>query len=130
MRPDSVFSFAGVRGVELTLSASRSAESGKDATAAESCGTLDPRRGSTGIKAITEIEFQCEGEPATSFSVRLTNSCLETRAMIDGATQAGRVVGCDDKPDGELVAEELDILGHDTVYEDAIQMAAGLAHLL
>jgi hypothetical protein len=62
--------------------------------------------------------------------VSLKDSCLETKVTIAGQTQAGRVVACEDKPDGQLVAEELDILGRDTVYEDAIRMASLLAELL
>jgi glucose-6-phosphate dehydrogenase assembly protein OpcA len=81
-------------------------------------------------QAISEIQFNCAGDTPSTFSVRFKDFCLETNVVIEGQTQAGRVVACDDKPDGQLVAEELDILGNDIVYESAIQMASTLAALL
>jgi len=97
--------------------------------AASSGGDASQHR-TTGVRAISSIRFECESESPTSFTVSFKNSCLETSVVMDGQAQAGRVVACDDKPDGDLVAEELDILGNDTVYEDAVRMASALASLL
>jgi len=112
------FSFENTPGAELVLSGAAGA--GVDAS--------ELRR--TGVKAINSIRFECESESPTNFTVSFKNSCLETSVVMDGQAQAGRIVACDDKPDGDLVAEELDILGNDTVYEDAVRMASALAGLL
>jgi glucose-6-phosphate dehydrogenase assembly protein OpcA len=121
-----VFSFAEPAGCELILSP---VDARTDAATADS-STLHPRHSTLGVEAISQIQFECEGQPPTTFSVRFKDSCLETKVMIDGQTQAGRVVACDDKPDGSLVAEELDILGNDSVYENAVQMASTFAELV
>jgi glucose-6-phosphate dehydrogenase assembly protein OpcA len=124
-RGNDVFRFSSPPAVELVLEASGPAQ--PDAIRSEAEGS---RGHSLGIKSIAEIRFECGGEPATSFSVRLKAECLETVVLIEGQTQANRIVACDDKPDADLVAEELDILGKDTVYEDAIHGASILARLL
>jgi hypothetical protein len=116
-RQGAVFIFGNTPGSELVLSGA--SDSGADASQLRA----------TGVKAITSIKFDCESESPTSFTVSFKNACLETSVLMDGHTQAGRVVACDDKPDGDLVAEELDILGNDTVYEDAVRMASTLTGL-
>jgi glucose-6-phosphate dehydrogenase assembly protein OpcA len=125
---DYAFSFRTAASGELVLSASEPVDAGTDVARTANSGPQRVPRTSRGVKAVSEIQFEC-GE-ATTFSVSLKDSCLETKVTIAGQTQAGRVVACEDKPDGQLVAEELDILGRDTVYEDAIRMASLLAELL
>jgi glucose-6-phosphate dehydrogenase assembly protein OpcA len=118
-RGSAGFIFAKTPGVELVLSG-----------VAPDAGADAAEHRSAGVKAITGIQFQCGGESPASFAVTFKNSCLETSVVMDGQAQAGRVVACDDKPDGDLVAEELDIVGNDPVYEDAIRAASTLANLL
>jgi len=126
-QPGCVFSFANKSGVAVVLSP---AEGETGPASMKIAGTQTPERWATGVKAISKVQFECEGESATEFTIRFKDSCLQTSVVIDGLAQAGRVVGCDDKPDGELVAEELDILGKDTVYEDAIRTASLFADLM
>jgi glucose-6-phosphate dehydrogenase assembly protein OpcA len=118
-RQGSAFIFAKTPGVELVLSG-----------AAPDVGADAAQHHSTGVRAINSIQFQCAGKSPASFAVTFKNSCLETSVVMDGQAQAGRIVACDDKPDGDLVAEELDIVGNDAVYEEAIRMASALAELL
>jgi glucose-6-phosphate dehydrogenase assembly protein OpcA len=124
-RPDWVLTFANTPGVELVVSPAGAKRAGVDAAG---LGLTDSR--STGVRAVSKIQFECSGQRPTSFSVGFNDSCLETTVVIEGQTQSGRVVAFDDKLDGDLVAEELDIVGNDVVYEDAIRMAATLGDLL
>jgi glucose-6-phosphate dehydrogenase assembly protein OpcA len=127
---DCVLRFSNPAATEMVLSPAQAIGSGTDVPRTGTSASKGASQASRGVTAISAIQFDCDAGAAATFSVRFKDSCLETKIMIDGQTQAGRVVACDDKPDGQLVAEELDILGNDVVYENALQMASILAALL
>src|SRR5262249_18339265 len=129
-REDCVFNFANNMGAELVLSPTRGAEAPPGVAPGNNAGIQAGELRSAGVKAISKVQLDCDGKGATEFSIRFKDSCLQTSVVIDGLAQAGRLVASDDKADGELVAEELDILGNDTVYEDAVRMASVLAGLM
>jgi glucose-6-phosphate dehydrogenase assembly protein OpcA len=64
------------------------------------------------------------------FSIRLKEGCLETTATIDGEQRGGRVVPCENRSETDLLREELDMLGRDVIYEEALSMAAKIADLM
>ena len=65
---------------------------------------------------------------AAEFYVALSDDekRLQTEARIDGARAVGRVLGYEGKTEGQRLSRELSFLKRDTVYEDAVAVAAKL----
>jgi glucose-6-phosphate dehydrogenase assembly protein OpcA len=55
---------------------------------------------------------------------------LETEALIKGETRSSRKIACGDKTEGELLSRELEIVGHDRIYEEAVRAAVALLRAL
>ena len=76
------------------------------------------------------LKIETESEPSATFSIQLADGCLETRIELNGRAQVPRIVGCGAASDPDLVGEELDIIGRDAAYEDAVTAGANIANAL
>jgi glucose-6-phosphate dehydrogenase assembly protein OpcA len=88
---------------------------------------------STPVTSILRTELAKDGggiQGSSVFSIRLKEGCLETTATIDGEQRGGRVVPCENRGEADLLREELDMLGRDMIYEEALSMAAKIADLM
>jgi len=73
------------------------------------------------------LQVETGREPLTTFSVVLSEGCIQTKIVIEGESQTPRIVGCGEVGEPDLVGEELDILGHDSTYEEAVKAGADIA---
>lgn len=81
------------------------------------------REGMDGL--ITTVTLGISGEPGTSFSVRRAERRrLASEIVVDGKAHASRVLAYSAKNEAELLGGELGILGHDSLYEAAVAVAA------
>jgi glucose-6-phosphate dehydrogenase assembly protein OpcA len=82
--------------------------------------------------SIQRVELICPAQIERNesvFSIRLSGGCIETTATIAGEQHLGRVIGSGDRSEADLLGEELDIMGRDAIYEEALSMAARIAGL-
>jgi glucose-6-phosphate dehydrogenase assembly protein OpcA len=89
--------------------------------------------GSMPATSVLRTELRKDGvgtQNGSAFSIRLKEGCLETTATIDGEERGGRVVPCENRSEVDLLREELDMLGRDVIYEEALSMAAKIADLM
>jgi len=72
------------------------------------------------------VSLESEGDQPVTFTVSRSadGPRIETSVTRDEAKSAQRVLGYEDLSETELVGKELEILGHDRVYEQAV-LAAG-----
>jgi glucose-6-phosphate dehydrogenase assembly protein OpcA len=72
------------------------------------------------------VTLECGSEQPVAFTVRRSEDGqrIETSVTRDEAKSAQRVLGYEGLGETELIGKELEILGHDRVYEQAV-MAAG-----
>src|SRR5262249_10893132 len=75
---------------------------------------------------LAKVTLKSAADSSTSFSVRRSTDStrIETVATAGGNTRAQRVLGYENLPESALLIKELDILGHDRVYEQAVLAAA------
>lgn len=76
---------------------------------------------------LTSLTLSAAGG-AAEFYVALSDDekRLQTEARIDGARAVGRVLAYEAKTEGQRLSRELSFLKRDTVYEDAVSVAARL----
>ncbi|HYM00553.1 MAG TPA: glucose-6-phosphate dehydrogenase assembly protein OpcA, partial [Blastocatellia bacterium] len=85
-----------------------------------------------GCKAcyIQKVEFECGQKGEAKFSIQMGSDFIETRAAIQGLPEASRKVGFNPSSEADLVAEELDFLARDFVYEESVHSAVGICRFL
>jgi hypothetical protein len=76
-----------------------------------------------------EMVSQPKGEPPARFVVQRSEDLqhAEIHMQIHGGCQIARVVPLAVKSDVELLADELELAGHDRLYEIVVDMASRLA---
>jgi glucose-6-phosphate dehydrogenase assembly protein OpcA len=77
---------------------------------------------------INQLVVDCSSGPRkTNFSITMDKGCIETHIVLEGEPQTQRVVGCNERQDPDLVGEEMDIIGRDSAFEDAVTAGVELA---
>ncbi|HEY6329345.1 MAG TPA: glucose-6-phosphate dehydrogenase assembly protein OpcA [Blastocatellia bacterium] len=77
--------------------------------------------------SVSELKVETAGKPASVFSIGLVDGCIQTKIVLDGGGPVSRIVGSGQTSETDLVGEELDILGYDSTYEDAVAAGASVA---
>jgi glucose-6-phosphate dehydrogenase assembly protein OpcA len=93
---------------------------------------LEPRvlsAAASGGLVSVEMEFGDAADPVTVFVGRMGESCMCEARVVGGGEVATRTVDASPVPEDRLLAEELDYLGPDRIYEEALAFAAALAAL-
>jgi glucose-6-phosphate dehydrogenase assembly protein OpcA len=77
---------------------------------------------------IAKIVLESAADRSAQFSVRRStdSSRIETAVRLGSDQRSQRVLGYESLSESELISRELDILGHDRVYEQAVISAAEL----
>ena len=81
---------------------------------------------------IAQVTLGCANDKSGSFTVR-RSQCgqrIETSVKSGEETRVQRVLSYEGMGEGELIAREIEILGHDRVYEQAVLAAAELVSAL
>ena len=68
-------------------------------------------------------------QPAASFSVALTDkqeSCAVYEVRLEGSAPTSRIIQMQPLDQSDLLDEELEVYGHDIVYEDALTVVGAL----
>ncbi|HMG36266.1 MAG TPA: glucose-6-phosphate dehydrogenase assembly protein OpcA [Blastocatellia bacterium] len=75
---------------------------------------------------LAKVTLESAADPSAVFSVRRSTDStrIETMATAGGSTRRQRVLGYENIPESALLIRELDLLGHDRVYEQAVIAAA------
>jgi glucose-6-phosphate dehydrogenase assembly protein OpcA len=78
------------------------------------------------------VGFESEGDQPVTFTVKRSadGQRIETSVTRDEEKSSQRVIGYEDLSETELVGKELEILGHDRVYEQAVLAAGELVKAL
>lgn len=77
--------------------------------------------------SLVSFTLVTEGPPARFVIARAEDRvCVETEVEVEGRRAIRRVVRMEDPSLAELVGRELDLLGHDVVYEEALKMGGAL----
>jgi glucose-6-phosphate dehydrogenase assembly protein OpcA len=78
------------------------------------------------------VSFESEGDQPVTFTVRRSadGQRIETSVTRDDEKSAQRVIGYEGLSETELVGKELEILGHDRIYEQAVLAAGELVKAL
>lgn len=89
----------------------------------------DRGEGAAGRLMAIELWAQPPGEPPARFSVERTDDLQHARVItaIQEGQEINRVVPLGLKTDVELLGDELDLAGHDRLYEVVVEMAGQLA---
>lgn len=84
---------------------------------------------STGRLMAVEIVSQPRGEQPGRFTINRTDDLDHARVCtaVHGGPEITRVVSLDLRTDPELLADELDLVGHDCLYERVVDMASRMA---
>ncbi|MHB1343050.1 MAG: glucose-6-phosphate dehydrogenase assembly protein OpcA [Thermoleophilia bacterium] len=93
---------------------------------------LEPRvlaASAVGGLVSVEMELGSSADPVTVFAGRLGDTCMCEVRVAGGGEGVTRTVDASPLPEDRLLAEELDYLGPDRVYEEALVFAAALAAL-
>lgn len=93
---------------------------------------LEPRvlsAAASGGLVSVEMEFGHAADPVTVFVGRMGESCVCETRVAGGGEAVARMVDASPLPEDRLLAEELDYLGPDRIYEEALMFAAALAAL-
>lgn len=77
---------------------------------------------------IAEVALEARSGPSAYFKVRRSGdrTRLETETALGGSRRPDRALDYESRDEGELLSKELDILGRDRVYEQAVSSAAEL----
>lgn len=81
---------------------------------------------------IAQVTLRCSNDKSGSFTVR-RSQCgqrIETSIKSGDETRVQRVLSYEGMGEGELIAREIEILGHDRVYEQAVLAAGVLVNAL
>lgn len=81
---------------------------------------------------IAQVTLGCSNDKSGSFTVR-RSQCgqrIETSIKSGDETRVQRVLSYEGMGEGELIAREIEILGHDRVYEQAVLAAGDLVNAL
>jgi glucose-6-phosphate dehydrogenase assembly protein OpcA len=78
---------------------------------------------------IAQVTLEVRSGPSAHFKVKRSwdGTRLETESMLEGSRRPARALDYESRGDSELLSKELDILGRDRVYEQAVSSAADLA---
>jgi len=88
--------------------------------------TTPPTEGAQG--GLNALRLTVESEPSARFVVSCCDDgfYLQTTVELAGTKLDGRVFPVGDQSEAQLISRELEILGHDTVYEQALAFFAGV----
>ena len=88
--------------------------------------TTPPTEGAQG--GLNALRLTVESEPSARFVVSCCDDgfYLQTTVELAGTKLDGRVFPVGDQREAQLISRELEILGHDTVYEQALAFFAGV----
>ena len=77
---------------------------------------------------LNAIRLSTGGEPSTRFIVSRSGDGIHLQSSVELAekTLAGKVRRLNDDSEAQLISRELEILDHDTVYEQALEFVSGL----
>ncbi len=72
---------------------------------------------------LNSLQLLVEGEPSAQWvaSIAADGKHLEGHARLEGRNEGARVIQLDDDDEAQLVGRELEILGHDQVYEQGLK---------
>ncbi|HKS28605.1 MAG TPA: glucose-6-phosphate dehydrogenase assembly protein OpcA [Pyrinomonadaceae bacterium] len=81
---------------------------------------------------IARVKLEAGDEGTSAFIVARSEDgrCLETQAHAGDERRASRLLVGGDKTEAQLLGRELEILGHDRIYEEAVRSAALLLEVL
>jgi glucose-6-phosphate dehydrogenase assembly protein OpcA len=76
---------------------------------------------------LNSLQLFVEGEPSARWvaSIAADGKHLEGHARLEGRNEGARIVPLDDDDEAQLAGKELEILGHDQVYEQGLKWLAG-----
>lgn len=123
---------ADIAGWETEGSTFKTLLSGPDPTTGSVELLLEPRvlsAGATGGLVSVEMQFGDPVDPVSLFVGRLGESCMCEARVEGGGEEVTRTLDASPVPEDRLLAEELDYLGADRVYEESLVFAAALAAL-
>ncbi|MCH7804033.1 MAG: glucose-6-phosphate dehydrogenase assembly protein OpcA [Acidobacteria bacterium] len=72
---------------------------------------------------LNSLQLLVEGEPSAQWvaSIAADGKHLEGHARLEGRNEGARLIQLDDDDEAQLVGRELEILGHDQVYEQGLK---------
>ena len=75
---------------------------------------------------LNSLQLCVEGEPSTRWvvSIAADGKHLEGHVRLEGTNEGARIIRLDDDDEAQLAGRELEILGHDQVYEQGLKWLA------
>ena len=76
---------------------------------------------------LNSLQLFVEGEPSAKWvaSIAADSKHLEGHVRLEGRNEGTRIIRLDDDDEAQLAGRELEILGHDQVYEQALKWLSG-----
>ena len=76
---------------------------------------------------LSSLQLLVEGEPSAQWvaSIAADGKHLEGHVRLEGRNEGARIIRLDDDDEAQLAGKELEILGHDPIYEQSLKWLAG-----